>query len=355
MRYVLLLATACGRIGCDSAPDDGVRREIRFAAPGTEVSDFVAGLQLDLGPASARKDGADIYFVADTGERLAFEIESWRFEDAHLLAWVRVPSIAAQTPTSIFVHYGSGRPVEHDPREVWDGIAASVWHLTEDDAPFRDSARPGNHAGVLEGSPLPVRGTGIAGNCATFDGSAQLLVGDPADDSLDFGTDSFSYEVWVRVTQSLGDFDTVFWKGGSSVINPGYDLELGTNEWSFVLNDGALGVYLALGDEPEFLGGWVQLTAVVDRGLGFAIGYVNGEETTRRSITALGSLSNASTLILGRHDYPFLGDLDEVRVYPGALSPAWIALSNAMLARPADAYTVGDEEQVTDTLTMSGG
>src|SRR5690606_34689915 len=111
---------------------------------------------------------------------------------------------------------------------------------------------------------------------------------------------------------------------GSSVINPGYDLELGTNEWSFVLNDGALGVYLALGDEPEFLGGWVQLTAVVDRGLGFAIGDVNGEETTRRSITALGSLSNASTLILGRHDYPFLGDLDEVRVYPGGLSPAWI-------------------------------
>lgn len=191
-----------------------------------------------------------------------------------------------------------------------------------------DRGSAGNHGYVKNLSTTTSPASGAMGQSLFFHGlNGKIVVGDPADGSLDFGTNSFSYGLWVFSTSSVTAYDMPIWKGGSSAALPGYDLELGTGGWNADLADGTFAETVLFGTEASFLNRWVHLFIVVDRAAGYAYAYADGvhKNGTADNISAFGSMSGASSFTIGNigtsDAYPFRGMIDDVRIYNRALTP----------------------------------
>ncbi len=334
MRGALALVTlaACGRFGFDEVDETSRRQKrITFEAVITPVANF--RLPIDLGAdADLAPHVGDAYFVDESGVTLPHELES-------TTAWVLVPRI--DSTTVLRVRYG-GDPQPDNPAPVWAGMLG-VWHLTDQDLQFRDSAG-GHHA---TSTSLPTDVAGVAGRARDFDGVDDLLViGDPVDGSLDLGTGSFTYSLWVYVTGAKGMFDLAFWKGGSSTFYPGYDIECGADPWSAAISDGVTGAVADFGDPAGLMGRWVYLAAVVDRSAGQLRAYVDGVMTEAVSIALITSLtsSNPARIGDGTLTEPFLGRIDELRIEPAVVSDAELYLRYRVLVSPQTVYTIGPEE-----------
>jgi hypothetical protein len=351
---------ATGRDG--SASDDAgipigsFRKSIEINAKGltADLSDFVVAVLLagdiDL-MARAEPDGSDIHFVSSTGEPLEFEIEEFIAEKGKLVAWVKVPTIPIAGPSTIYLYYG-GTPVAHDPMLTWSGGFAGAWHLAEDPTatmPVFSNSVSGTLPATATGDARPSAADGIAGPGLSFDGiNHNLLIADSGNSDLDFGTTSFSYSTWVFVTDVVGSFDMPWWKGGASAGNQGYDLELGTNNWTAYISDGGGSsgdiVGATFGNLAEFQNRWVHLVAVVNREAGELQVFSDGVRKATRDISALGSLSTSTTARLSRPAYIFKGLIDESRVYNVPLSDEWVRTEHANISSPTTFLTLGPEE-----------
>ena len=163
-----------------------------------------------------------------------------------------------------------------------------------------------------------------ANTAARFDGTDdQVNMGDPAGGALDFGTGDFTAEAWVKTTVNAER--TVFSKKASS-----------GNYWQATVTDdgghvGAVRVYLSAGGGTEIAygpltrvdnGAWHHVAIVFDRGVGITI-YHDGVGSTKAS-SSTGDASNSGPFLIGKASaYAFFtGDVDEVALYPSALTPA---------------------------------
>lgn len=180
-----------------------------------------------------------------------------------------------------------------------------------------DSSGVGSNGTLVNG---PVWTTGRLGSALSFSGGSHVALGDPSSGRLDFGTGSFTYAMWVNASASAGLYDMAWTKGGSSAGFPGYDLELGSGDWHACLADGTRVVCAAIA--AGRLNQWVHVAAVVDRASGLLRTYINGAAGGTASITALGSVSGAAAASIGSGSgsYPFIGKIDDVRLYNRALS-----------------------------------
>ncbi len=347
-----------------ASPDsgaDGLRKAIVIAPPPLPggIDDIpiaiIFGEDADLASA-ARTDGLDIVFSdADGSLRLAHEIESYDPATGALVAWVKIPNLAAGENTIIHMHYGvSDERASSDASATWSNGFRGVWHLASRDfggitREYRDSTSNGNH-GRATGISRPASVDGLVGPAVEFSGSGQqeIFIGDPLDNSLDPGLESFSYSVWVRVQESQGLKDLPFYNGGfdDSSGQSGYDFELGTITWRASLADGQRDVDVSYGEEEAFLGGWVHLVAVIDRQTSppQLRGYVNGTLADTADISSLGAIEPTIGARIGDKTNPFRGLVDEVRVLSLALDAERILLEHMNLRDPRALYTVGEEE-----------
>lgn len=347
----------------DGAPDDdgqpgawldgfAFRMPLTITTGGdTTLDEFVVAIIVPADPALAlhvANGGRDLAFTAgDAVTPLAFELERFDGTTGALVAWVRFPSLAPST--SAYVYYGAGDLDLQDPAATWSPTTfEGVWHLTDPDAgTARDSTTGARALAAPTAGQRPVlAATAIAGDGRGFDGNDDKL--EVADDGhFDHGTDAFSYGVWVKVTQNVGAYDMPLFKGGQDDNTPGYDLELGTGTWRAWAGDGQAAVHLSFGDEAALRGDWVHLVAVIDRPAQLLRAYTNGVEAATESIANLGSTDSTFPLSLGDNtggSYPFRGELDEVRIYARALSPAWIAAEFANLSAPSSFVVRGAEQ-----------
>jgi hypothetical protein len=187
----------------------------------------------------------------------------------------------------------------------------------------------------------------VFGGARSLDGVVDALTtnGDPQNGAVDFGTDSFSYSLWVFQDANLGQFDTPFFKGGTSSGEPGYCWLLG-DAWSAKLHDGVEQSEASLGSGSQFHDRWVHLVAVIDRGASQITAYADGGAVIDFALLDVGTLSNNEQLEIGRTDTasgPFAGLIDEVRIYNVALTPDWIHADHANGLDP-DFLAVGTEE-----------
>jgi len=304
------------------------------------VSVAIADAQL---AASARTDGADIAFTSsDATTLLETERVAYTAATGALEAWVRT-DLAAGTPTTLYMYYGG--PAAPPSPSPWSAIHAGVWHMDGTGNVVADSAAKPHAATAATTDARPAPTAGIAGAARSYDGiDDAMTVGDPNDGSLDFGATSFSYTLWVNVASSGGPYDLPLHKGGSSLGQIGYDLELGTGDWNACISDGAAVKCVAFGDEAQLLGRWVSLAAVVDRATARLRVYVDGVEVRSTDITGVGSLSTDRLLAFGLTSDRFQGLLDEVRIYTTAVSASWLAATRANLASRASFMTFGAEE-----------
>ncbi|MBN1672289.1 MAG: FecR domain-containing protein [Kiritimatiellae bacterium] len=181
----------------------------------------------------------------------------------------------------------------------------------------------GNHGTLKRG---PAWTEGVAGGALAMNGR-DSHVEIPAAQVLDPGLASFSYALWVNATESTGDHDMPWVRGGTSAYNPGYSVELGRGTWKACLSDGKQLCEMSFGRGEELVGKWVHLAAVIDREARQARLYRDGALVLERDISDLGALWPRIQARLGvTRDYegrlrcPFLGRIDEMRVYNRALS-----------------------------------
>ncbi|MDE2172757.1 MAG: right-handed parallel beta-helix repeat-containing protein, partial [Patescibacteria group bacterium] len=206
-----------------------------------------------------------------------------------------------------------------------------------------DSSGSGN-VGTLIGTNLPLwTATAKVGPGAlVFDGTDNVSMGNPA--SLNFGTGSFSYGLWVFATANAGSWDEPWNKGGASTSSPGYDIELGNGLWTANVSD-QTSVRQAVIAQAPLMNQWVQIYVVADRSSNQLRTYVNGQPvggTGVASLAGLGSVSGSADALIGGSTYRFVGTIDDVRVYNRALSDAEVAqiyTSAALVSQPSGPYT----------------
>ncbi len=316
------------------------RKPITITSPAAVTLDgFVVSFAEANDPDLAGAAGSDVVFTAgDAVSVLPSELVAFGAGGA-IDAWFQLT--LAPGANTAYVYWGGPAATHTSP---WSSKFAGVWHMSASGSSEPDSAA-GHDVSAASTMTTPGSAAGIVGGARMYDGvDDSLAVADPADGSLDFGTSSFSYEVWVDVTASSGMFDIPMWKGGSSLPQPGYDMELGTSAWNAGLSDGTVVDEATYGQEGSLLGSWHQLTAVVDRGAGKFRSYVDAAVVSEISIAGVVTLSNSSPFQLGNPTNPFTGLLDEARVYKGALTPAWISAAHANLADRAGFVALGPIE-----------
>lgn len=172
---------------------------------------------------------------------------------------------------------------------------------------------------------------GIATDCDTFAvgfGASNDYIEIADNSALEFGTNSFSVEAWVKPEASAtDDWRNIVSKKLSGGTTSGWTLRLNKGlKPVFFMGDGANRLDLNASDALT-IGQWVHLAAVVNRETNTATLYVNGEVITSESAYALlsemGSVSSYEVMRFGKGD-DWMGDLDEVRIWNTAISQAEI-------------------------------
>lgn len=302
-----------------------------------QLDDFVAVVKLDepnFEFDDIEPDGADIrFFDGATGLFLNYEIESWDDIGEVGIAFVKLNKIDANSNSdSVYVYYGNvGAVTTEDPGNVWNGYSA-VYHMSEspeDPAPqFQDSTGNGNAMTAEASMVAGARVSAQIGNGIQLDGTNNYIL---KDDFVDFPTAQITASMWVN-TASTGEGLISYATGGAPDDNQ-FMLQSQDNlEIWRRLETLTTGVNISTG-------AWRLLTATwnktQDGGSNNYYIYDDGAVATSGALSnGIEILPNGALAIGNDQDskgggfaatQALLGTVDEVRVFPGIQTPAWIA------------------------------
>ena len=278
---------------------------------------------------------ADLRFTAsDKKTILNHEVETWNDADGRSWVWVQVPELLHDT--KIYAFWGKAdeaTPTYATNGSTWKNGYVGVWHLNEGTTPVADSSESGNH-GENIGSGVKYGQAGKVGKGVMMTqsgGNGGVKVADS--ETLDFGEDNFTVEMWERKEarssgwKNIGDFGK--WQTGS---------QPGQNEWSLGTtktgDDDKPGFSIEIGDTSHSvhashdiaINTWNHVVGVRD-GTTMRI-YVNGlEEGVETDVS--GTVNNMGRdLHFGYFQFkPNLSTqatLDEMRASSVARSGDWI-------------------------------
>ncbi|MHA2099908.1 MAG: DUF2341 domain-containing protein, partial [Candidatus Kariarchaeaceae archaeon] len=171
-------------------PDFQYRKKINIdntnVSGTTDLEDFPILVELhdtDL-HGQVQPDGDDIIFLDILGLQLDHEIElfnqSYNSTHAHLVAWVRVPSLSATRDTIITMYYGNSTVgSQENPIGVWNSNYMGVWHLSEHQDSFQVNTNNNDAEEVPDGTYYESgnncdegAGTATFGSCGASDASS---------------------------------------------------------------------------------------------------------------------------------------------------------------------------------------
>ena len=224
---------------------------------------------------------------------------------------------------------------------IASGLVA-YWKLNEaSNTAAADSA--GSNTGTISGNYTWT--TGRINNALSLSGGSMSAASAA---SLNFGTGSFSVEMWGKYrdfTYPKAWFmikkSNVCYTAGS----PGWDVGHTYNENGIVVclsdgtaNTGNAGITFDPGFRPsEMVNKWVHIVIVFDRSADKAKAYVNGaKQTNELDISAItGSVDNAVALTVGTmYGWSTDGTLDEIKLYNRALSANEVQYAYSVTAKP---------------------
>jgi hypothetical protein len=205
----------------------------------------------------------------------------------------------------------------------------AYWRLGETSGTTAADELGGAPGTYLSGSVLGVPGA-LAGDASTavrFEGvDDRVSMSDPASGALDFGTNDFSVEAWVKTT--LNGERTIVSKRPSTgpywqftvTDDSGHVGQIRVNASDGAATRQAYGPARRVDD-----GAWHHVVVVFDRDTGIVV-YVDGQSlATAGPLT--GDVSNTGPMLIGKATgYGYLaGDVDEVAVYPAILPASRVA------------------------------
>jgi hypothetical protein len=337
----------------------GFRRPITVAS-GTVTEDLTNFVMLmliegedslrhvDNGGNVATMNGSDLSFRDDAGSALEWELVGYRPGVGALIAWVRVPTIATASDTTIYLHYGDANDII-TPDSPWDDYLA-VYH-------FEDPLQ--NNGNVLDSGPNGIHGTasdlnsddavaGKIGRGFRFqdDDDAVVLSSSVLDDA-----GPMSIVAWARMDGNGSGFGRIYHKGGYDQRQVElYVEDDGTLIWRLNADTDFPNNTTCSADPPTFSQGeFHHYVGVADNAnaqmrLYFDGNLVDSDPWVEPPID--GGFDD--TYIGNWHDQ--FGDrwwngvIDEVHVYDGAVTDAWVAATHANTDAPSTFFTLGAEE-----------
>ena len=310
-------------------------------------SDFPVWIDLtdaDIG-ARAQANGRDIYFTAADGTTiLDYEIQRWDANAHRLLAWVRVPSLPANSNTVLYVYYGDpSTAATAYPAGVFKSSFAAVWHLDDALPATMIADATATHAGTPNLTTTTQTAAKLGGGLAFTGGNDTITFTNPLS-----GNQAHTISVWlsqaatthasaiiVMGTAMMGQARWLYGHFMSAVMAIGYY----TDDWSTTTNlDG---------------GGFVLVHWVFEGTNGKNHLYVNGAEIGGSPMTLAGVNTQGTAGTIGHAPEPafgtnmgLTGTIDELRVATVARTAGWIATEYANQSSPGTFYSVGAEQTV---------
>jgi len=304
----------------------------------------------DLATAT-QPNGQDIVFIQYTDNMtvLNHEIEYFDYSSGQLIAWVNVNTMSATSDTKLWMYYGN--PFCDDQQNIlstWDNSYIMVQHLNEAGTMMYDSTTYNNH-GVSTGTNYTDAGKIDGGQL--YSGNDKIVV-----NNFTHSPNALTFETWVY--RDTTEFMYIACKGTYS----------GTSDWILYLRNNQSGnegidfsirnhtKYIRKGDTP--VNSWFYLTATYEDGI--AALYFNGNK-----------IGNATGWPAIPNLYPHLGMgndyigteggyypmtqvmLDEFRVSNIARDSCWITTCYNNQNNPQSFYSLGAEEQLEYTLTLT--
>lgn len=309
---------------------------------------------VDSGGHVLELDAADLVFRDADEQPLARERVSYAPSTGRFSFWVRVPEVAGDADTTLYLDYGAPSLVGLSPAGAWNDAYVGVWHFEDavvDGGAVLDSSAQGTHGTAVDMNA----GDGVAGrvgqglsftqpNAAVwFDAGALDLPG------------PLTFEGWARMDASLADsgYQRLFNKGGE--LNRPLSLWVGDatvtfGEAAFVVNYEELVDYVELlYSVPGFAyGQWHHYAGVVVGPGNEVVLFVDGQR--RQSTTFADSIDTGyPNLYFGNWDImgssrAWNGVLDEFRFSDVARTDEWIEMAYRTQAMTTTVTTVGAEQ-----------
>ncbi|MBA3393946.1 MAG: LamG domain-containing protein [Deltaproteobacteria bacterium] len=217
---------------------------------------------------------------------------------------------------------------------VWLPRAEAVWHVAETADTLDDSTEQ-HPLRALTAARNPVVAPGMIGNGRMFtdvaDDAMRHAMCAFGTDVMMLGTESFAYSAWLQIASlppgaGGNSFDHPFHTGGTNDNSAGFGLEITQNVISANVGDDTRHAGLVFNQLP--LGTWTHFAAIVDRPGTTISTFVDGVPTNSVSFAALipstSAITTSRRICLGSIVGGYSGALDEVRVYRGVITAAWI-------------------------------
>jgi len=308
---------------------------------------------------NVKADGSDIVITDSAGNKLDRELVTIDTGGQAMQLFTRA-DLSSTMDTELYIYYGNAGAAETNSATTWRSEYTGVWHFDDDfnDGDAADSSQAGNHGFTRNGFGNGNQAGGVIGNAAQFNDNEYLAMdyGYTGNNSLP----EISVSAWINTTDNSGgqnnnwaiiDFDrseffNVFIHGNGEVGFSTAGNGIGTNDQlsGVTVNDG----------------NWHHVAAVYDGT--DKILYVDGAEVDRVNNvyggTALGKGtrygfigdgSEAGSFDAGRNNSYYDGLFDNIRMYEGTMSEAWITAEYRNQSDTANFYSVGGQE----TLVLS--
>ncbi|MHA2005152.1 MAG: LamG-like jellyroll fold domain-containing protein, partial [Candidatus Thorarchaeota archaeon] len=307
-----------------------------------------------------RPDGRDIAFAIGE-ETLSHEIEifdqTFNSTHAHLIAWVKVPFLSSSSDTVISMYYDNPvAPIVYSSGAVWDSDYVGVWHLGEVGTgladEYIDSSLYQNHGqgGSGIGSYVPSRVTSPIGHGQNF---SDHFIDCGNATSLDITGNQITLQLWMQYPSathpSMGPFNHKGWYNG-------YRLIMSSNSQNMRVNLGPKptgGTYDLSTSQAIAPNQWHHVVATYDGSrVKLYVDGIQDSATMEMTTNILSALPEPFRIGHGDHPegvpwtYPWLGQIDEVRVSNIARSGAWIQTEFQNQNDPSGFYSVGVEESI---------
>lgn len=301
-------------------------------------------------------DGSDIVITAGDGLTvLDREVVSIDTAAQTLELYVKVPTLSASTDTELNIYYGNASASLTDDPSTWRSEYTGIWHMEDDldsaGSTILDSSQAGSNGQARGGLTAADAIAGATGQGFQFNNSEYIALDHAFNTAGALPTVSASG--WINTTFSGGTFDN--WSlidfDRSEFFN--VFINGATGQVGFSTNAGSTIHDMSAGQAVND-GNWHHVAAVYD-GVDKII-YVDGVEVARvanahggvalgDNITRYGFIgdgSEADRFDGSRNNMFYDGQLDEIRLYEGVLSPDQIAAEYNNHINPSSYITVSD-------------
>ncbi|KKN45819.1 hypothetical protein LCGC14_0679240 [marine sediment metagenome] len=303
-------------------------------------------------------DGNDIAFAMG-GLWLDHEIElfnpTYSATEAHLIAWIRIPSLSTSVDTVISIYYGnSTMNSRQNPISVWNNDYKAIWHMSDNPSgTIYDSTSNDNDGTTFGGMDSSDQVSSKIGGGISLDGiNDYILI--PHSSSIDITGNQITLEAWINLGQVPPQHDAPVIVKAPSDNNERYMLGVDGGENPSLVNQritASISGYRRYDVGRLYQDTWTHISAVYDGTLDgsnkFFV-YIDGALISAQY--AAGTiLSTSGNLNIGRRISTsrwLYGIIDELRISSVARSDDWFTTQFNNHNDPFNFYSVGSEQAI---------